>query len=139
MAEAYRWRLLAAAFTPDEKNASFVEWEKKTSMTIQEEGEYLARKTYDRWISDRIAVEDREISRYRKQAETGVVQAQLGLARAYELGRKVPRNLSIALAWYLVAGRNGSKEATEAASLLRKRMTAGQVAEASITADTLSR
>lgn len=139
MAEAYRWRLLAASFTPDEKNASFIEWEKKTSMTIREEGEYLARKTYDRWISDRIAVEDREISRYRKQAETGVVQAQLGLARAYELGKKVPRNLSIALAWYLVAGKNGSKEATEATSLLRKRMTAGQVAEANITADTLSR
>lgn len=139
LVESYKWRILAMMFAPDGKAAGLSWPEESIPASQREEGEYQAKKTYDRWISKGVVTEARELSDAKEKARAGALDSQIEVARMYEYGRRVPRNLSTAMAWYLLASKGGSKEATDAASSLRKRMTAGQFAEASMMASYLSK
>ena len=138
-AEAYHWAVLSAFFSKQDKTTLSEEFDHLIPPAQREEGEYLARKTYDLWISKGLIIESPEIKEALKVARSRDMGAQLKLARAYELGSKVPRNLTRALSWYLVAAKNGSKEAEVAIPALRKRMTLVQIRDAEMASDELSR
>jgi TPR repeat protein len=131
--------VLSAFFSKQDKTTLSEEFDHLIPPAQREEGEYLARKTYDLWISKGLIIESPEIKEALKVARSRDMGAQLKLARAYELGSKVPRNLTRALSWYLVAAKNGSKEAEVAIPALRKRMTLVQIRDAEMASDELSR
>ena len=79
---------------------------------------------------DGLIVENPEMTEALKNARARDANAQLKIARAYELGKEIPRNLTRALSWYLVAARHGSKEAEAAGSALRRRLTSFQITDA---------
>ncbi len=129
-AQAYRWGVLSALLSKQNKPQLSEDFEHLIPAAQREEGEYLALKTYDLWISEGLIVENPEMTEALKNARARDANAQLKLARAYELGEKLPRNLIRALSWYLVAARHGSKEAETAGTALRRRLTSFQITDA---------
>lgn len=129
-AQAYRWGVLSELFSKQDKPQLSEDFDHLIPAAQREEGEYLARKTYDLWISDGLIVENPEMTEALKNARARDANAQLKIARAYELGKEIPRNLTRALSWYLVAARHGSKEAEAAGSALRRRLTSFQITDA---------
>ena len=75
--------------------------------------------------------DDREAVKWtRKAAEQGGASAQNNLGVMYQNGEGVPKDYVKAYAWWIRAAAQGEEDAIEAKDLLRKEMTAEQVAEA---------
>ena len=78
-----------------------------------------------------VAEDDREaVKWYRLAAEQGLAAAQYNLASMYARGKGVPEDYVKAYAWLNLAAAQGDKKAVKVKDLLRKQMTAEQVAEA---------
>lgn len=67
---------------------------------------------------------------YRLSAESGLGQAQIGLARLYEAGQGVPRDLPRAFHWYDKAAARGAEGAAAERDRLAGALSAGQRQEA---------
>ena len=67
---------------------------------------------------------------YRKAAEQGNATAQYNLGRKLALGEGIIEDSVMAYAWLNIAGANGISFARDAKSIIAKRMTKEQVAEA---------
>lgn len=67
-----------------------------------------------------------------QNARLGNSAAQFNIARMYVLGEGVPRNLTHAYAWLMIADRSGRPEARKALASLREKMTDEQLVEAEI-------
>ena len=66
----------------------------------------------------------------RAAAERGDATAQLEMGILYEYGFRLPDNRPPALAWYLLAAKQGNARAIERRDLLQARMTQAEISEA---------
>jgi uncharacterized protein len=67
---------------------------------------------------------------YRKAAEQGLADGQMGLGLAYATGDGVPKDLVMAYMWTNLAAAQGYEMGKEARDTWEKQMTPGQIAEA---------
>ena len=67
---------------------------------------------------------------YQLSAEQGYAEAQTDLGLAYALGQGVPKDFVVAYAWLNLAAAKGVERAAKPRSIVKRRLTAGQIAEA---------
>ncbi len=73
--------------------------------------------------------EAKAVKWYRKAAEQGLADAQLGLGVFYALGRGVPKDEVAAYTWLLLAGAQGDETAKKQIEAIERRLTGAQRAE----------
>ena len=66
----------------------------------------------------------------RQAAESGNAEAQLEMGILYEFGFYMQGNDVPALAWYMLAAKQGNEKAIKRRDLLMSRMTQGQIEQA---------
>lgn len=93
--------------------------QKKPDCTVREGVEFYRAKNFGKAFDC-----------WDQNARLGNSAAQFNIARMYVLGEGVPRNLTHAYAWMMIADRSGRPEARKALGSLRKQMTPEQLAEA---------
>ena len=71
------------------------------------------------------------------RARAGDAEAQLEVGILYEFGFYMQDNKVPALAWYILSAAQGNPQATNRRDLLKKELTAGQIAEAERLSETL--
>jgi TPR repeat protein len=69
---------------------------------------------------------------WRQLAEQGNAKAQYNLGIMYDKGNGVPRDYAAAYMWYTLAIARGDEQAQKARDSLAKRMTHGQIEEATL-------
>lgn len=72
-------------------------------------------------------------------AKEGVPEAQYNIGRMHAYGEGVPKDYTIAYAWFLRAEKNGAAEATNALSQLLDFVSREQIADAEIMARDIAR
>ena len=68
----------------------------------------------------------------RPLAEQGIAEAQFNLGRMYRDGQGLPKDYAAAHMWFTLAIVQGLEEAQKARDSLAKRMTHGQIEEATL-------
>ncbi len=71
------------------------------------------------------------------RARAGDAEAQLEVGILYEFGFYMQDNKVSALAWYILSAAQGNPQATNRRDLLKKELTAGQIAEAERLSETM--
>lgn len=116
------------AYSPDEENAAFRE-----NLMPAQQGDAKAQ-VFVAYLYETGQGVNQDYAKaaewYRKAAEKGNATAQVQIGNMYFQGRGVPQNYVYAYMWLDLASKQGNNQAKASKSLVKKKMTWIQIAEA---------
>ncbi len=110
--------------------AKAVEWYRRAAEQGYDRAQYNMGKIYRDGSGGIEANAEQSAHWFQRAAEQGYAKAQSHLGSRYVRGEGVPKDEIQALTWMLLASEKGHPAAIENAKILRRRLSAGQIAEA---------